>query len=86
MLQQEQAEDFVVATGHTFTLEEFVASAFLSVSLDWRQHVIQDEKLFRPTDIEISRANPAKARAKLGWSATVSGAGVVQGMLDNRVA
>lgn len=86
MLQQEQAEDFVVATGHTFTLEEFVASAFQSVSLDWRQHVIQDEKLFRPTDIEVSRANPAKARARLGWSATISGAAVVQGMLDAGIA
>ena len=81
ILQQDQPEDFVVATGHTFTLGEFVAAAFEHFSLDWRQHVVQDEKLFRPTDIAVSRANPAKAKDKLGWVATVSGVEVVKGML-----
>ena len=81
MLQQDQPQDFVIATGHTFTLQEFVAAAFEHFSLDWRQHVVQDEKLFRPTDIQVSRANPAKAKAVLGWEATLSGADVVRSML-----
>ena len=81
MLQQDEPQDFVVATGLTFTLEEFVAGAFAAFSLDWRRHVVQDEKLFRPTDIQVSRANPAKAKALLGWEATVSGGDVVRAML-----
>ena len=81
MLQQDQPQDFVIATGHTFTLQEFVAAAFEHFSLDWRQHVVQDEKLFRPTDIQVSRANPAKAKAVLGWEARLSGADVVRSML-----
>lgn len=85
ILQQDEPENFVVASGHTLTLGEFVAAAFEHFSLDWRQHVIQDEKLFRPTDIEVSRANPAKAKDKLGWVATVSGVDVVKGMLDVEV-
>ncbi len=81
MLQQDRPQDFVVATGNSFTLEDFVAAAFAHFALDWRAHVVQDEKLFRPTDIQLSRANPAKAKAVLGWEATVSGADVVRRML-----
>ena len=81
MLQQDEPQDFVVATGLTFTLEEFVAGAFAAFSLDWRRHVVQDEKLFRPTDIQVSRANPAKAKAVLGWEARTSGIDVVERML-----
>ena len=83
MLQQDRPQDFVVATGNSFTLEDFVAAAFAHFALDWRSHVVQDEKLFRPTDIQLSRANPAKAKAVLGWEATVSGADVVRRMLAN---
>jgi len=85
MLQQDEPQDFVVATGCTFTLEEFVAAAFAEFSLDWRRHVVQDEKLFRPTDIQVSRANPAKAKAQLGWEARVSGVDVVRSMLGKIV-
>jgi GDPmannose 4,6-dehydratase len=81
MLQQDSPQDFVVATGTTFTLEEFVAAAFGYFSLDWREHVVQDEKLFRPTDIQVNRANPAKAKAILGWEARISGTDVVRNML-----
>ena len=83
MLQQERAEDFIVATGHSFTLEQFVATAFESFSLNWRDHVIQDEKLFRPTDIQLSKANPEKAKSLLGWEAKISGAQIVKNMLGS---
>jgi len=69
MLQQEQPDDYVIATGESQKLEDFVAAAFDYVGLDWREHVVIDASLFRPIDIAISRGNPAKARKKLGWQA-----------------
>jgi GDPmannose 4,6-dehydratase len=59
----------VVATGETNTLEEFVAEAFTCVGLDWREHVVTDPTLLRPSEIMVSRANPAKAAQRLGWEA-----------------
>jgi GDPmannose 4,6-dehydratase len=69
ILQQDDPEDYVVATGETHTLEEFVAEAFNCVGLDWREHVITDPTLLRPSEIMVSRANPAKAAQRLGWQA-----------------
>jgi GDPmannose 4,6-dehydratase len=71
MLQQDHPDDFVVATGETRSLEEFVDVAFGAVGLDWREHVDADPALFRPTDLEANHANPAKAARVLGWRATV---------------
>ena len=71
MLQQENPEDFVIGTGHTHSLEEFVAATFNSTGLNWREHVIFDLSLARPTDIAISRCNPTKAKNLLGWQAKV---------------
>jgi GDPmannose 4,6-dehydratase len=72
MLQQEQPEDFVIATGETNTLEDFVAAVFQAVGLVWRDHVISDPSLLRPSEIMVSRGNPAKALQKLGWRATLT--------------
>jgi GDPmannose 4,6-dehydratase len=69
MMQQEHSDDFVIATGESHSLEEFVAAAFAEVGLDWREHVILDPTLFRPTDIAISRGNPQKAQESLHWQA-----------------
>ncbi len=69
MLQQERADDFVVATGETHSLEEFIATVFSSLQHDWRKHVITDAGLLRPTDLMISNANPQKARTRLDWEA-----------------
>lgn len=69
MLQQECPEDYVVATGETHTLQEFVAESFSSVGLDWEAHVVTDQSLLRPSEIMVSRANPEKAADKLGWQA-----------------
>jgi GDPmannose 4,6-dehydratase len=71
MLQQDHPDDFVVATGETRSLEEFVDVAFGAVGLDWREHVDADPALFRPADLEANHANPAKAARVLGWRATV---------------
>jgi len=82
MLQQDRSEDFVIATGETSTLEDFVSQAFSVLGLDWRDHVQQSEALFRPTDLTISRADPTKAHRKLGWRASVLMPSVVQLMID----
>lgn len=69
MMQQENSDDFVIATGESHSLEEFVATAFAQVGLDWHEHVITDPGLFRPTEIAISRGNPRKSRETLQWQA-----------------
>jgi GDPmannose 4,6-dehydratase len=81
MLQRDVAEDYVIATGESHTLEEFVAATFAAVSLQWRDHVDADRSLFRPTDIHRSVGDPAKARALLGWSAAHKMHGVVEQMV-----
>lgn len=82
MLQQDKPEDYIIASGVTSTLEEFVNEAFSCVNLNWRDHVVQDKALYRPTDLAVSRANPAKARANLGWRATSNLSVVVGSMVD----
>ena len=80
MLQQEMPEDFVIATGNTITLEDFVRAAFGEVGLDWREYVAQDPNLLRPADLKIGRADPQRALEKLGWKASVHGVEVVKKM------
>lgn len=82
MLQQDQPEDFVIATGQTYSLQDFVSHAFSALGLNWRDHVRQSEALFRPTDLSISRANPSKAQQRLGWKASVLMPQVVQLMIE----
>jgi GDPmannose 4,6-dehydratase len=72
MLQQDIPDDFVIATGQTISLSDFINEAFAVLGLNWRDHVISDPALCRPTDISMSRANPSKAREKLGWTAKTS--------------
>ncbi|MFM1995793.1 MAG: hypothetical protein RLZZ111_180 [Planctomycetota bacterium] len=69
ILQHDRPEDFVVATGRSHSLDEFVRRAFAAVGLDARDHVDADASLLRPADISASLANPAKAGAVLGWRA-----------------
>jgi GDPmannose 4,6-dehydratase len=69
MLQQDKPDDYVIATGESHSLEEFVVAAFTQVGLDWRDHVIIDPEFFRPTEIAVSRGNPEKSGKVLGWRA-----------------
>ncbi len=82
MLQQELPEDFVIATGKTHSLEEFIRIAFAAVDLDWKAHVKQADEFMRPTDLLISRADPGKARLKLGWEARTHMPKVVEKMIN----
>lgn len=69
MLQQDEPDDYVIATGETNSLEDFVSAVFSKFGMNWRDHVEHNPDLLRPTDILISKANPAKAKEKLGWQA-----------------
>ena len=85
MLQQDQPDDFVIATGKSHSLKEFVEVAFASVDLDWRDYVVTDSSLLRPTDIAISCGNPIKANNTLEWKAKYDMKDVVQMMIqDNK--
>lgn len=67
MLQQDVANDYVIATGKTVSLQYFAEKAFLYFGLDWRDHVETDTTLLRPLDIQVGRADPGKANRCLGW-------------------
>jgi GDPmannose 4,6-dehydratase len=82
MLQQESPDDFVIATGQTRKLQDFVAAAFEAVGLDWREHTTIDETLFRPTEIMIGKGDASKAGEKLGWRAKYQMAEVVRMMVQ----
>ncbi|HUO79527.1 MAG TPA: GDP-mannose 4,6-dehydratase [Steroidobacteraceae bacterium] len=81
MLQQPAPLDFVIATGESHSLEQFVALAFEQVGLDWRAHVDSDPKLFRPSDLARSEGNPARAERALGWRAQLRMPDVVRAMI-----
>jgi GDPmannose 4,6-dehydratase len=82
MLQRDRAEDYVIATGETSRLEDFVSEAFRLVGLDWREHVESDPTLLRPTELSIGRANPVKAQERLGWTASSRMQDVVRQMVS----
>lgn len=82
MLQQGSPDDYVIATGESYSLEEFIEAAFSNVGLDWREHVELDPALLRPTDLAAGRGNPAKARASLGWQARIKMHDVVRLMME----
>lgn len=86
MLQQSQPDDYVIATGETNKLEDFVIATFEHLGLDWQQHVVSDRSLYRPTDLAVGRANPTKARDRLGWQARSKMRDVVGMMVDAKLA
>ena len=81
MLRQPRPCDYVIATGETHPLRAFVERAFAAVGLDWREHVRSDPALARPSDIAVSRADPSRAAAELGWRASMRMPQVVDAMV-----
>lgn len=81
MLQQETPQDYVIATGTSRYLEEFVALAFEAVGLDWHDHVVSDPTLLRPADIREGCGNPGKAEREMGWKARFALEDVVREMV-----
>ena len=84
MLQQNEPDDYVIATGETHSIEEFLTLAFNKVGLgDWRPFVRHDAKFLRPAEVDLLIGDPAKAKAKLGWQPEVSFDELVQMMVDH---
>ncbi len=86
MLQQSQPEDYVVGTGETYSLQQFVAAAFAGFGLDWQEHVLIDAEILRPNELRVSRCNPVKARMRLGWSARYRMHDVVRLLIEDETS
>jgi GDPmannose 4,6-dehydratase len=84
MLERDTPEDYVIATGTTFSLEQFVAEVFAAVGLDWRRHVTHDASLARPSELGCGRADPSLAAERLGWQAKSSMPDVARMMVEAR--
>jgi GDPmannose 4,6-dehydratase len=82
MLQEEQADDFVIGTGQTHRVEEFVQIAFDHVGLDWHEHVVIDPQFHRPAEVELLLADASKAQRVLGWRPKVGFEQLVTMMVD----
>jgi len=82
MLQLDEPKDFVIATGETNRLQDFIHEAFQAFGLDWQDHVTQSDEFFRPTDLLHGAANPEKATRELGWTAKYRMKDVVRLMID----
>ncbi len=85
MLQKEKPEDFLVATGETHSVEEFVGVAFSHAGLDWKKHVVIDERFLRPAEVDLLVGDASKARKELGWKPRVNFNGLVRMMVDEDV-
>lgn len=82
MLQQDQPDDYVVATGETHAVQEFCEVAFNHVGLNWRDYVVVDQKYFRPAEVDLLVGDPTKARTKLSWEPNLTFADLVHLMVD----
>jgi len=82
MLQQETPDDYVVATGETHSVQEFVEETFSYLDLDWRDYVVQDPKFYRPAEVDLLVGDPGKAARVLGWEPDVDFRGLVRIMVD----
>ncbi|MDE0143815.1 MAG: GDP-mannose 4,6-dehydratase [Caldilineaceae bacterium] len=82
MLQQENPEDYVVATGETHSVREFLEESFSHVDLDWQEYVVQDESFYRPAEVDLLVGDASKAGRQLGWEPSVSFAELVHLMVD----
>jgi len=86
MLQQPTPDDFVIATGETHTVREFVEVAFSHLGLDWREHVVIDPAFVRPAEVDILMGDPTKAKKALGWEPKVKFKQLVEMMVDADLA
>lgn len=85
MLQQDEPGDYVIATGETWSIRQFLESAFGYVDLDWQEYVVVDEKFFRPSDIHQLVGDSSKARETLGWEPKITCQQLVEMMVENDI-
>ncbi|HNQ95247.1 MAG TPA: GDP-mannose 4,6-dehydratase [Anaerolineales bacterium] len=86
MLQQDEPDNFVIGMGETHAVREFCDIAFGHVGLDYKEFVVQDERFYRPAEVDLLIADPSKARSKLGWEPSVSFKELVTMMVDADMA
>ncbi len=82
MLQQDSPDDFVIATGETHSVREFLEESFSHVDLDWREFVVQDDSFYRPAEVDLLVGDATKAGIELGWEPTVSFGDLARLMVD----
>jgi GDPmannose 4,6-dehydratase len=82
MLQEDEPDDYVIATGETHSVREFAERAFAHVGLDYRDHVEIDPRYYRPAEVDLLQGDASKARRQLGWVPSVTFEGLVAGMMD----
>jgi GDPmannose 4,6-dehydratase len=82
MLQLEEPEDFIIATGETNSLENFVSVTFNKLGLNWKDHVLENIDLIRPNELLVNKADPSKAKEKLDWEAKYKMDDVINEMLN----
>jgi GDPmannose 4,6-dehydratase len=82
MLQQDSPDDYVIATGKTHSVREFVEEAFGCLDLDWREYVVQDARFYRPAEVDLLVGDASKAKRALGWEPQVDFKGLVKLMVD----
>jgi GDPmannose 4,6-dehydratase len=82
ILQQDKPDDYVVGTGETHSVKEFLVEAFHYAGLDWEKHVRIDQRYFRPTEVEVLIANSSKAKKNIGWEPKVHFKELVRIMVD----
>jgi GDPmannose 4,6-dehydratase len=86
MMQQDQPADYVIATGETHSVEQFLDVAFEHLDMDWKEYVVQDPQFMRPAEVDLLVGDPAKAGRELGWEPTVSFPELVRMMVDADMA
>ena len=86
MLQHDTPDDYVVATGETHSVEEFVNETFSYLDLDWKEFIVQDERYYRPAEVDLLVGDPSKAGRVLGWEPSVDFRGLVRLMVDADLA
>ena len=86
MMQRNAPEDYIIATGKSHTLKEFIGLTFKALNLNWEEHVEIDDFLRRPTDLQTGRADPGKAHRELQWKATKDLEGVIASMIDDELS
>ncbi len=82
MLQQNEPDDYVIATGKTFSVRDLVEEAFKVADLDWEKYVVIDERFIRPAEVDLLIGNPSKAEKRLGWKPEVDFKGLVKMMVE----
>ncbi len=86
MMQQLEADDYVIATGETHSVKEFLDEAFAYAGLDWQQFVKMDQRYLRPTEVDVLQGDAVKARTQLGWKPRVTFSQLVRMMVDADLA